>query len=217
MRKVLIATPCYSGHVDVWYCNALVNTIRESVSRDIFLHPVWMSYDALVQRARNDLIALAVEGGYDDMIFIDADMEWSPEWIFSLLDRPEEVVGGTARKKTDDEIYVVKTKTLAISENGLIQVDSLGTGFVKLSRTAFLALWNNSPVYKNAEKSGRMVCDVQIIDGELYSEDVVLFHKLTTLGFTVWLDPHMTCSHIGTRKFTGNFMDYLMRLKHGST
>lgn len=214
VRKVLIATPAYDGRLDVWYTNALVNTIRVAQANGIFVHPIFMSYDALIQRARNDLFALAVEGEYDDMIFIDSDMEWAPEWVMELLSREEDVVGGTARKKTDDaEIYVAKTKDLTVHENGLIKCESLGTGFVKLSREAFTALWEISPEYQNEGKTRRMICDVQVVDGQLYSEDTVLFKKLTELGFDIWLDPKMTCVHIGTKKFYGNLQAFLDRLK----
>lgn len=208
--KVLIATPAHDGKLDVWYTTSLVNTVRVAQANDVFIHPVFMSYDALVQRARNDLIALAIEGEYDALIFIDADMEWNPLWVMELLARPEDVVGGTARKKTDDaEIYVAKTSDLTVHENGLIKCDGLGTGFVKLSRKALLALWDASPEYRNEGKVRRMVCNVEIIDGQLYSEDVSMFRKLNALGFECWLDPKMTCAHIGTKKFIGNLQNYL--------
>jgi len=214
VRKVLIATPAYDGRLDVWYTNALVNTIRVAQANNIYVHPVFMSYDALIQRARNDLFALAVEGEYDDMIFIDSDMEWHPMWIMELLERKEDVVGGTARKKTDDaEIYVAKTSDLTVHENGLIKCDGLGTGFVKLSREAFTALWEISPEYQNEGKTRRMICDVQVVDGQLYSEDTVLFKKLNDLGFDCWLDPKMTCAHIGTKKFYGDMAGFIQRLK----
>lgn len=214
VRKVLIATPAYDGRLDVWYTNALVNTIRVAQANGIFVHPVFMSYDALIQRARNDLFGLAVEGEYDDMIFIDSDMEWAPEWVMELLSREEDVVGGTARKKTDDaEIYVAKTKDLTVHENGLIKCEGLGTGFVRLSRKAFMALWDASPEYQNEGKTRRMICDVQVVDGQLYSEDTVLFKKLSELGFDIWLDPKMTCVHIGTKKFYGNLQAFLNRIK----
>lgn len=214
VRKVLIATPAYDGRLDVWYTNALVNTIRVAQANGIFVHPVFMSYDALIQRARNDLFALAVEGEYDDMIFIDSDMEWAPEWVMELLSREENVVGGTARKKTDDaEIYVAKTSDLTVHENGLIKCEGLGTGFVRLSRKAFMALWDASLEYQNEGKTRRMICDVQVVDGQLYSEDTVLFKKLTELGFDIWLDPKMTCVHIGTKKFYGNLQAFLNRIK----
>lgn len=214
-RKVLIATPALDGRLDVWYTNSLVNSIRVAQSNDIFLHPVFMSYDALIQRARNDLFKVAVESDYDDMIWIDSDMEWDPMWIMQMLESEEDVLGGTARKKTDDEeLYVAKTKDLTVHENGLIKCDGLGTGFVKLSKKAFMALWESSPEYTNAGRTCRMVCDVQIINGELYSEDTILFKKLNDLGFSCWLDPRMTCNHIGTKKFVGNFERFLQTLQH---
>ncbi len=213
-RKVLIATPAYDGRLDVWYTNSLVNTIRVAQANNVFVHPIFMSYDALIQRARNDLFGLAVEGEYDDMIFIDSDMEWEPMWVMELLAREEDVVGGTARKKTDNaEIYVAKIQDLTYHENGLIKCEGLGTGFVKLSRKAFMAVWDASPEYQNEGKTRRMVCDVQIVDGQLYSEDTVLFKKLRGAGFDCWLDPRMTCAHIGTKKFYGNMAAFLEKLK----
>jgi hypothetical protein len=213
-RKVLIATPAHDGRLDVWYTTSLVNTIRIAQANGIFIHPVFMSYDALVQRARNDLIRLAVDGNYDDLIFIDSDMEWNPEWIMSMLESEEDVIGGTTRKKTDTaEVYVVKASDLTVHDNGLIKAEGLGTGFVRLSRKAFVALWDNSPAYQNEGRECRMVCDVQIVDGQLYSEDTILFRKLSDLGFDIWLDPKMTCNHLGTKKFCGNFEAYLAALE----
>lgn len=212
--KVLIGTPAHTGQLDVWYVNSLVNSVRIAQERGVFLHPIFMSYDALVQRARNDLIKLAVEGDYDAMFFIDADMEWSPEWIMELLEREEHVIGGTARKKTDDEeLYVAKTRDLTIHENGLIKCEGLGTGFVKLSKEALHAVWDMSEPYTDKHKTSRMVCSVEVIDGELFSEDTMLFRKLGSLGFDMWLAPHMTCGHVGTKKFTGDFMSYIGRLQ----
>lgn len=219
MRKVLIATPAYDGRLDVWYTTSLVNAVRVAQANGIFLHPIFMSYDALIQRARNDLFRIAAEGDYDDMIFIDSDIEFDPMWIMELLSYGEDivdgydVVGGTYRKKTDDaELYAIKTQNLAPSENGLIEVECLGTGFVRLSRKAFMALWESSEKYQNEGREGRMVCDVKVIDGQLVSEDNVMFIKLRQLGFKIWLAPLMTCVHVGTKKFYGNFDDFVKRL-----
>lgn len=212
-RKVLIATPAYDGRLDVWYVNSLVNTVRLLESNGFEVHPVFLAYDAMIQRARNDLVAIAYEDNFDDMMFIDSDMEWDPAWVLELLMAKEDVIGGTARKKTDNaEMYIVKTQDLSVHANGRIKCSGLGTGFVKLSRAAVVALWDNSPEYRNEGRVRRMVCDVQIVDGELYSEDTVMFKKLSDLGFDCWLNPWMTCAHIGTKKFEGDFVGYLQRL-----
>ena len=211
MRKVLIATPALDGRLDVWYTNSLVNSVRIAQENDIFLHPVFMSYDALVQRARNDLFALALD--YDAVIWIDSDLEWHPMWIMELLGSDKDVVGGTYRKKTDDaELYTVKTHNLE-TKDGLVQVEGLGLGFVKMSKKAVQDLWDASPEYQNEGKTCRMICNVEVIDGQLVSEDNAVMRKLASLGYDIWLDPRMTCCHIGTKKFYGNFEDYANRLK----
>lgn len=210
MLKVLIATPAYDGRLDVWYTTSLVNSVRIAQDNGIFLHPVFLSYDALVQRARNDLFRLALE--YDAVIWIDSDLEWNPMWIMELLGSGKDVIGGTYRKKTDDaELYTVKTNNLE-SKDGLIKVDGLGMGFLKMSKKAAQALWDASQPYQNEGREGRMICDIQIVDGQLVSEDNVVTRKLADLGFDIWLDPRMTCCHIGTKKFYGNFEDFAKRL-----
>ena len=62
-RKVMIGTPCYDGRIDVWYVNSLSNTIKESFKHNVEITPIWISFDALIQRARNDTIHVALDGG----------------------------------------------------------------------------------------------------------------------------------------------------------
>lgn len=211
MRKVLIGTPAHDGRVDVWYCNSLVNTIRIAPQNDTMIVPIYMAYDSLVQRARNDLVRLALEEEFDDLLFIDSDQEWDPEWVFSLLNREEPVVGGTVVKKTDAVAFNVKVlpNGLKREENGLMAVESVGTGFLKISREALQQVWDASPEYTNEGKLCRMVFDVQLIDGELVSEDNVFCSKWRSLGGTVWVDPEITCNHIGIKKYGGNFLAFL--------
>ena len=74
-RKVMIGSPSYDGRIDVWYANSLVNTVKLSFEKDVEITPMWVSFDALIQRARNDTIQLAIEMDVDDLIFIDTDIE----------------------------------------------------------------------------------------------------------------------------------------------
>jgi glycosyltransferase involved in cell wall biosynthesis len=208
----MIGTPCYDGKIDVWYVNSLVNTIKLSKEKDVDITPVWVSFDALIQRARNDTIQLALDGEFDDLLWIDSDIEWEPEWFFKLLDYPQDVVGGTYRKKGDKEEYVLRSgndnKIDPIT--GLLEVSGLGTGFVKMSRSAMQHLWNVSTPYIDPKdnKQRRMIFDVIIKGNDMISEDIVAFMKLIDGGFKVWLDPNMTCNHTGPYKFKGDFSSW---------
>jgi hypothetical protein len=183
-----------------------------SYEKDVEITPMWVSFDALLQRARNDTIHIALDGDFDDMIWIDSDIEWEPQWFFDLLNYKEDVVGGTYPKKGDKEEYVIRQvirRPMDLS-TGLIEVDGLGTGFVKLSKKAMQYLWDTSIPYLDPKdnKERRMIFDVAIKNGSLHSEDIVMFTKLQDAGFKIWLDPKMTCNHTGPKKFKGNFMKW---------
>lgn len=207
----MITSPCYDGRLDIWYVNSLIETIRygKEFYPDVEIAPVWVSFDALIQRARNDIIHIAKVTDVDDVIFVDSDIEWDPEWIFKLLDYPVDVVGGTYPKKADEEIYVVRqvTKRPLDPETGLMEVDGLGTGFVRLSKNAVNFLWDSAESYIDPKdnQERRMVFDVVLENGQMVSEDIHMFNTLTRGGFKVWLDPKMTCNHIGPKKYKGNF------------
>ena len=215
----MIGTPCYDGRLDVWYTNSLCDTIKQSYKHNVEIIPMWISFDALLQRARNDTIHLALELDVDDLIWIDSDIEWQPDWFFKLLDYPEDVVGGTYPKKSDIEQYVFRTDNLTniLNEHGLLEMNGLGTGFVKMSKVACQSLWDSSITYLDPKdnKERRMVFDVAIenINGVncLVSEDINAFNKLQAAGFKIWLDPNMTCNHTGPKKYTGNFTNWLTK------
>jgi len=215
MRKVLIGTPAHDGRVDVWFANSLVNTVKLAMQRQVDIIPIYMSYDSLVQRARNDLVRLAIEEDFDDLIFIDSDEEWNPEWIFKLLAFKEEVIGLPVVKKSDQMMFNIKALPtgLKTQQNGLMEVEAVGTGFMKISKPALKKVWGASPEYKNEGRTCRMVFDVQVVDGQLVSEDIIFCQKWRSLGGRVFIEPSMTSNHIGVKKYQGNFLEYLKFLQ----
>jgi len=213
-KQIIIATPCAYGQLTMEFVSSLVGTIKLGEENEIGIYPIFLGNDALIQRCRNDLVKIAYESKIDSMIFIDADMEWNPQWVIDLVNREEDVVGGTARKKTDDaELYACKVIDTTIHDNGLIKCEGIGTGFLKLSAMAIAALWESSEAYNTERGECRMVFDVRVVGGELWSEDIIMCTKLTQAGLNVWLDPNMTCNHVGTKKYQGSVAGFINRLK----
>ena len=219
-KKIMIGTPSYDGKLEAWYVNSLIETIKMSYEKDVDIITGWVSYDALIQRARNDTVAIALENDVDALFFIDADIEWKPEWFFKILEHKEDVVGGTYVKKTDEnQIFPIynTNQNWQIQENNLIEVTGLGTGFLKFSRNALKCLWDNSPEYYEYEKNNqakRLIFNVGVTeDKQLVSEDMWACLILGKHGFKIWLDPTITCNHIGTKKFSGNFANFIESLK----
>ena len=212
-RKVMIGTPCYDGRLDVWYVNSLMNTVKKSFENNVIIKPIWVSFDALLQKARNDTIHLALSDDVDDLIWIDSDIEWDPDWIFQLLNYDVDVVGGTYPKKGDKEEYVARLLDSPAEVDpvtGLMEVKGLGTGFMRWSRKAIQYLWDTSEMYietkDNLER--RFVFDVVLNHNFLISEDIHACNRLREGGFKIYLDPKMTCNHTGPKKWQGDFYQY---------
>lgn len=213
MKKVLIATPSYDGKVDVWYTSALHQTTLLGIQNEVYFHPVFMSYDALIQRSRNDLVALAIEQDFDGILWIDADIEWAPQWALDAVTSDKDVLGIPCIKKSlFEESYNVKAKPEQLGE-GIFSVESVGTGFLYLSKKAFTHLWDTSEPYIHNGKDKRWIFEVKIQDGDIISEDVLMCQKLREGGFEVFIDSDKTCNHVGTLKYSGNFAEFIKKLK----
>lgn len=214
MRKVMIASPSHDGRVDVWHASALSETCKLGLSKNINVIAIYMSYDSLVQRARNDIVKLAIENDFDDLVFIDTDQDWNPVDFFRLLDHDVDVVAAPVRKKTDDEQYNVKLiGKYKIESNGLVEVNGVGTGMMRIKVPALRKIWESSVEYteKGKETKNRMVFEVSIINGNLVSEDIVFCEKWRNLGGKVFIDPNINCGHVGVKKWQGNFKEWIQK------
>jgi len=213
MKNVMLAAPSYDGKVSVWHAAALSETCKLGLTKDINIFPIYMSFDSLVQRARNDIFKLAYKSKVDELVFIDCDQDWNPEDFFKLLEHEEDVVGCPVRKKSDIAQFNIKlvSKDYELLENGLVEVDSVGTGFMKISKNAIVKIWESSEEYIEIDKQekSRMVFDIGIHDGILTSEDVVFCEKWRNMGGKVYIDPTINSGHSGEKRWVGNFEEWI--------
>jgi hypothetical protein len=167
----------------------------------------WMN-EALIQKARSNLFCDAYENGFDDVVFIDADQGFDAQAFFDLIDHDVDVVGLPVPMKVEEERYNIRpedfTKHKWDSKVGLLEVECIGTGFLRLSRKAMQILWDKGTQYYD-QKPRRLICDIQIIDGGMISEDVQICKKLTDEGLKIYVDMRYTCDHFGVKKYTGNY------------
>ena len=221
-RRILIGTPTMDGKVEAEYANCLAETMKLCIQRGIEVYPLFICYESIIQNIRNDIVAVAMKFDFiTDLMWIDADQGWKPEWVPRLLNYPVDVVGGTVRKKTDErELYNVKHTSTGPHDipidpaTGLWIVDALGTGFLRMSRRALQVLWDNSEEYRVWEKEpSRWIFDIRPVNGSLVGEDVAVSGKLRQYGIQTHLDPSMTCSHIGSKKYVGDFQKWIANMK----
>jgi hypothetical protein len=92
---VCILTPCYGGVACVEYVTSLMNTMNAFQTLGINVKIEFCRNDSLVSRARNNLIAKAMnDPKVTHAMFIDNDIIWDPISIIKLLVADKAVIGG---------------------------------------------------------------------------------------------------------------------------
>jgi hypothetical protein len=136
--------------------------------------------------------------------------------FFKLLDHDVEIVAAPVPKKSDVPQYNVKLLSgYKVLENGLAEVDGVGTGMMRIRNDALKKIWEASEEYKelHKEEPSRMVFDVKVINGDLWSEDIVFCDRWTKLGGKIYIDPTINCGHSGERRWVGNFNEWIKMFK----
>lgn len=217
MKKlVYILTPSYDSKTVCDFTVCMAEIFRVAAQRypdmELRLH-FWMG-EALIQKARNNLFALAFNAGADDIVFIDADQSFPVQAFFDLINHPVDAVGIPTPMKVEEERYNIRPEKITEHEwdnaIGLLKVECIGTGMLRLSRKAMNALWNQSTPYNDGMEK-RLICDVQIINGGMISEDVQICEKLKMAGISVYADIRYTCDHFGMKKYTGQYITHYAR------
>ena len=168
--SIFVATPCYGGQAFTTYVSSLLALQRACIERNVPVHVELGGGDALIPRARGIMAAKFLErSDYSHLLFIDADMGFTPDQVFRLLDSGLDVVGGVypakkidwaaARraweKGTEDVAaashpYVVRflpseTNAVEVDNAGFGPVAYVGTGFLMIRRAALRRLTDAHP------------------------------------------------------------------------
>ena len=206
MKKVFIGTVSSTASVSAYYLTSLFRSQQLLKENGIDCYLDIIIDEPLIQLARNKLLSLFIESDCDELVFIDSDQAWAPEDLLKLINIDKDFVGAPVIFKNSNR-YNVSFESL--SNEDLIKVDSVGTGFLKISKKVAKAVSDISQEYKDGESSNRMAFEVKVINGNIISEDFVFCKKWKDLGGEVFIDPSINPYHIGSASFQGNFKGYL--------
>lgn len=176
-----------------------------------------------IAHARAELLRQALDWKADVIVFLDHDMEWSPEDMLKLLNIEDEVVCGTYRYKKDEEEYmgVLAPTTDGIPrprEDGCILADRMPAGFLKITTDCVDKFMRAYPelMYGPAYAPGIDLFNYGARNGILWGEDYSFCNRWNECGGKVWLIPDLNLTHHSEdQAYPGNYHRWLLRQPGG--
>lgn len=225
-RKILIAIPCHSGAPSYETFVSCANASREALAQGWETVMMLRATDSMLVRARDVLVSSFWYSDCTDMLCVDSDIAWDPGVFTKIMSHeadkdgnPVELVGGAYTGRGDPPNYILRTLERAIEvqyPSGLAQIAGIGTGFLRLTRSAVARMIAANP---DAWYTDHTAPDLRIhhffdfvFDPEkhlLFSEDYVFCDRFRALGGRVFVDVDLTLHHAGKKTWSGNFGAFL--------
>ena len=210
MLKIHFMTPCYGGQItEVCFSSYLQWTIL-ALQNNLDFQIDTLSNESNVNRARNSCAAKFLSGDCTHLMFVDADIQFNPRDIVKLVGHDKDIVGGIYPQKTLPPKMVVNTLDNAKTEGDLIEVGTLGTGFMLVKRTVFEQMisagatpYGDDIGLSDTENNNQYDFFNCTIDsnGRYLTEDWSFCRKWRELGGEIWADTTVALAHVGYYRF----------------
>lgn len=179
-----------------------------------------------VHQARNGIVDAFLQSDFTDLFMIDADMSFSAWSVLKFLAAPHPLLAAVGRKRCEAEEHDIKSWCYHIDPSdrngwvvdadkyGMYDVESVGTGFMRIRREVFEDLIAAYPEMKRKKdfvgegyyyKFFAWTDD----DGHEISEDLSFCRAYTKIGGKVWVDPSVALKHYGEKAFYGRLKNIL--------
>ena len=224
---VLFATPCLSAKVELDFFQSWAQTSPLLASKGISHNIRFQVGICFIDHVRNVLCHTFLHEfpQATDLFFLDDDIGWPPEAVLRLLERDEDIVGGAYPLKQDALGFPVAlegnpdTHTL-VERDGLVKAVHLPAGFMRIKRHVIERMAEDQPTYPHRRADGvvdqvKNIFHTGYYDGERWGEDVDFANRWHAMGGSMWLDPDITLSHIGRKRWAGNYSEVLPLVRQG--
>jgi len=217
-QKVFLAIPTYrdlpAGFVHcLWGANMALNSAGIGSTLEI------LSANCHVDDGRNLLVRDFLESDCTDLVFIDADVIFQPEDVVNLLLPKRDVVAGVYPLKQNNEEFPVRTSgDLWSDSHGLVEVEGVPTGFLRISRRALEILEKDADKFKarldlKERRPIPIIFERTFNNGIRYGGDYTFCMKWLEHG-KIYVNPEMNLGHVGDFQWSGMLGDYWKR-EHG--
>lgn len=217
--SVLIATPMYGGQCTMQFIES-INLLNDYLGQQqIPTATYFIANESLITRGRNTCATLALEKKFDKLLFIDADIGFTPHDFARLYYSDKKIVGGLyphktlpiklnfnhIRNGTLEDIPFEEYRKRA-NEAGEVEVEHIATGFLMIDCSVLRQLQSSTPSYTSTHMNGVPMKFYDFFtagakDGKYLSEDWSFCEQARAKGISVWANVDTILTHTGTYTF----------------
>jgi hypothetical protein len=223
--KIFIATPCMGGKIEAETVLGFTGFSALCQAFGIERQFSFLTHEALITRARNQLVAEFMASNCTHLFFVDSDHGFDGADILLLASRDESVAAGMYSKKSFNAglaCSYVKGENGELITKGetLVELAHAGTGFLCIKREAIELMVSKYPELKydntyskNFELNNPDIdievmkkytyafFDTLLIDEKYYGEDNTFCKRWRDIGGRIWGDRLVDVSHVGRYVF----------------
>lgn len=208
----MLGVPARSGTVELATLYAAMDSFTALLARGDVLVVQGMPGLPSVEMACNVLVAMFLDSDCTDLVLMGDDQGWDGTEFAKLCAYDADIVGVGVIMKGETERYtcILDADEIQADANGLVEVFTVGSGYLRIRRNVLEHMANASEWYHCAQrvKTVPRIFERRVIDGVEWSEDNTFCLKAKELGYKILVDPEMHTEHIGKKSWHGHMGDY---------
>ena len=199
-RKVMLATTAYDSP-DASYTYSMARS-REALSAAGIQSAYYLLQgNCHVDDARNAVVRDFIDSDCTELIFLDADVSWEPQTLVDLCGFDRDIVGGVYpyRRESDEETMPVRhLPTISVEPDGLIEVEGLPTGFMRIKRHVIETMAATAKHFlKDHGKPTPVLFERDYFGGGRRGGDIRFCMVWREMGGKVFAAPELRLGHCG--------------------
>jgi hypothetical protein len=214
--SLLISLPCYGGLVNEKTTTSLFNLGKLLVRNNIDHGIMTVANESLITHGRSRIANFFVNNTEFEYLFcLDADVAFSPEDMLKLYSYQKPIVSASYPMKTLPIRHCYELYNPVKLCGNLVKIGGIGMGFVLIHRNVFEKLnryyselkyfpgLNNSnyPITEKEYHNSYHYFAEMNKEGKYLGEDMSFFHRVSDIGYDVWMDTSIELQHIGSHVF----------------
>lgn len=199
-KKIMLATPSYASPSPSYVFS--ISRSREAL-KEAGIDSAYLLLQGLchVDDARNKIVREFLESDCTDLMFLDADVDWEPESLVQICRRDVDIVGGVYPFRREGADHMpVRFKDGEKPQDGLLEVEGLPTGFMKIRRNVLEKMSALAPKYWDKQVETRLVFDRPTPGPDMvrWGGDVDFCNRWKALGGKLYAEYEMRLGHTAT-------------------